>query len=137
MQATGSRNYRVVTANGVGIVSHAGTLMVSELADRFGLSAVFGEAMCTTRRRSGGHDPGRVLVDLAEALADGAETIADLRTLVDQALLHGPVASTATVRRVRKSSTPPGWLRCVRRGRWRVSGLPSRPSPAATTPVAG
>ena len=46
MQATGSRIYPVVTANGVGVVSHVGTLLLSELADRFGLSAAFGEAMC-------------------------------------------------------------------------------------------
>jgi hypothetical protein len=36
----GSRVYPVVTANGVGVVSHAGTLLLSELADRFGLSAI-------------------------------------------------------------------------------------------------
>jgi hypothetical protein len=35
--------------------------------------------MYGTRCRSGGHDPGRVLVDLAVAIADGAETITDLR----------------------------------------------------------
>ena len=40
--------------------------------------------MSSTRRRSGGHDPGRVLVDLAVAIADGAETITDLRVLADQ-----------------------------------------------------
>jgi hypothetical protein len=93
----------VVTANGVGVVSHAGTVLLSELADRFGMSAALSEAMHTTRRRSGGRDPGRVLADLAVALADGAETITDLRTLADQELLHGPVASTATGWRVLKS----------------------------------
>jgi hypothetical protein len=81
-------------------VSHVGTVLLAEVADRFGLTAAFSEVMDTTRRRSGGHDPGRVLVDLAVAIADGAETITDLRVLSDQELLHGPVASTATAWRV-------------------------------------
>ena len=100
MQATGSRVYPVVTTGGAGVVSHAGTALLGELADRFGLSAAYGEAMYGTRRRSGGHDPGRVLVDLAVAIADGAETITDLRVLSDQELLCGSVASTATAWRV-------------------------------------
>jgi len=92
-----------VTANGVGVVSHAGTVLPSELAERFGLSAALSEAMHTTRRRSGGHDPGRVLADVAVASADEAETITDPRTLADQELPHRPVASTATAWRVLKS----------------------------------
>jgi hypothetical protein len=98
--------YPVVTTNGVGIVSHVGTVLLAEVADRFGLTAGFSEAMCGTRHRSGGHDPGRVLVDLAVAIADGAETITDLRVLSDQQLLHGPVASTATAWRVLDSVDP-------------------------------
>jgi hypothetical protein len=35
----------VVTANGVGVVSHAGTVLLSELADRFGLPVALSEAM--------------------------------------------------------------------------------------------
>jgi Transposase DDE domain group 1 len=97
----------VVTTNGAGIVSHVGTVLLAEVADRFGLTAAFSEAMHGTRRRSGGHDPGRVLVDLAVAIADGAETIADLRVLSDQQLLHGPVASTATAWRVLHSANAP------------------------------
>jgi hypothetical protein len=92
--------YPVVTTNGTGIVSHVGTVLLAEVADRFGLTAALSEAMSGTRRRSGGHDPGRVLVDLAVAIADGAETITDLRVLADQELLHGSVASTATAWRV-------------------------------------
>jgi hypothetical protein len=41
-----------------------------------------------------------VLVDVAVAIADGAETISDVQALGDQPALHGPVASTATVWRV-------------------------------------
>jgi Transposase DDE domain group 1 len=116
VQVTGSRIYPVVTANGTGIVSHVGTVLLAEVADRFGLTAAFGEAMSGTRRRSGGHDPGRVLVDLAVAIADGAETITDLRVLSDQERLNGPVASLATAWRVLKS-VGPNRLAALRTGR--------------------
>ncbi len=39
------------------------------------------------------HDPGRVLVDLAVAIPDGAEAISDIAVLGDQPALFGPVAS--------------------------------------------
>jgi hypothetical protein len=42
------------------------------------------------------HDPGRVLVDLAVAIADGAEAISDIAMLADQQALFGPVASDST-----------------------------------------
>src|SRR4051794_40225228 len=42
------------------------------------------------------HDPGRVLVDMAVAVADGATTISDVAVLADQAALFGPVASGST-----------------------------------------
>jgi hypothetical protein len=89
---------------------------VAELADRFGLTAAYREAMEGVRRRSGGHDPGQVLVDIAVAIADGAQTITDLRVLADQPLLHGPVASTATAWRVLDTVDERrlGWLRSAR-----------------------
>src|SRR4051812_49872576 len=42
------------------------------------------------------HDPGRVLVDMAVAVADGATTISDVAVLADQAALFGSVASDST-----------------------------------------
>jgi len=90
----------VVSTDGAGVVSHAGTALLSEVADRFGLTAAFAEATDGLRRRRSGHDPGRVLVDVAVAIADGAETISDVQALADQPDLHGPVASTATIWRV-------------------------------------
>jgi hypothetical protein len=42
------------------------------------------------------HDPGRVLVDMAVAVADGATTISEVAVLADQAALFGPVASDST-----------------------------------------
>ena len=68
----------MVSADGAGVVSHAGTVLLSDAADRFGLTAAFSEATDGLRRRRSGHDPGRVLVDVAVAIADGAETISDV-----------------------------------------------------------
>jgi hypothetical protein len=48
------------------------------------------------RRPRARHDPGRVLVDLAVALADGATTISEIAVLGDQETMFGPVASDST-----------------------------------------
>ena len=100
MQATTRKRYPVVTVDGAGLVSHAGTALLSEVADRVGLTAALSEALDGLRQRRSGHDPGRVLVDVAVAVADGAETISDVQALGDQPGLHGQVASTATIWRV-------------------------------------
>jgi len=98
----GSRggSWPVVTADGTGVVSHAGTALLRELAERTGLRAECAAAVDGIRRRGGGHDPGQVLVDLAVTLADGGEAIVDIAALADQPDLHGPVASAATAWRV-------------------------------------
>ena len=50
-----------VTADGEGLVSHAGAALLVELADRTGLTAGLSEALVSTRERRSAHDPGRVL----------------------------------------------------------------------------
>ena len=103
MQPTTSRTIPVITTDGTGVVSHAGTVLLAELADRIGLTAALSEATDGLRARRGGHDPARVLVDVAVAIADGAVTITDVQALADQHGLHGPagsVASTPTIWRV-------------------------------------
>lgn len=103
MQSTTRRTVPVITCDGTGVVSHAGTVLLAELADRIGLTAALSEATDTLRERRAGHDPGRVLVDVAVAIADGAVTITDVQALADQVGLHGPagsVASTSTIWRV-------------------------------------
>ena len=103
MQPTTSRTVPVITTDGTGVVSHAGSVLLAELADRIGLTAALSEATHGLRERRAGHDPGRVLVDVAVAIADGAVTITDVQALADQQGLHGPagsVASTSTIWRV-------------------------------------
>jgi len=99
VQPTTSRTVPVITCDGTGVVSHAGTVLLAELADRVGLTAALSEATDSLRERRAGHDPGRVLVDGAVAIADGAVTISDVQVLADQQGLHGPAGSIASPRR--------------------------------------
>jgi len=103
------------------VVSHAGTVLRAELADRIGLTAALSEATGGLRERRAGHDPGRVLVDVAVAVVDGAVSISDVQVLADQQGLHGPagsVASTPTIWRVLAGvANAPGMLVAVRLAR--------------------
>lgn len=100
MQTTTTRPRVTVTVDGRGVVSHAGSRLLADLAEVSGLTAEFSDALALLRRRRAGHDPGRVLVDVAVMLADGGEAISDLAVLRDQPELFGSVASTATAWRV-------------------------------------
>ncbi len=57
-----------VTADGEGLVSHAGAALLVELADRAGLTGALLDALAATRERRSAHDPGRVLRLEARAL---------------------------------------------------------------------
>jgi hypothetical protein len=83
-----------VTADGTGIVSHAGVALLRALSDNIGLTAGLSRALAS--RRLLVHDRGRVLADLACAIADGAEVISDFRVIGDQQDLFGLVASVPT-----------------------------------------
>ena len=100
MHSTTARPTITVTTDGAGVVSHVGSRLLAELADRSGLTEAFSDALHGLRERYSGHDPGRVLTDLAVLLADGGRSISDLAVLRDQPTLFGPVASTATAWRV-------------------------------------
>jgi Transposase DDE domain group 1 len=80
-------------------VSHAGLALLRQLAGRTGLTSGLSEALPSPL---GGHDRGRVLADLACAIADGARVISDFRVMGDQRELFGPVASVPTAWRALK-----------------------------------
>ena len=96
MQTTVSRPKLVVTADGRGVVGHAGARLLTDLADATGLTREFGDALAVAGRRAGGHDPGRVALDVAVMIADGGKAIADLGVLRAQPQLFGAVASDPT-----------------------------------------
>ena len=92
-----------VTADGEGLVSHAGVALVVELADRAGLTAGLSEALAGTRERRSAHDPGRVLRDVAVMLADGGDCVTDMDAYRGQQRLFGGTPSETTTHRVLKS----------------------------------
>jgi DDE family transposase len=98
--AIGSRPRVHVSADGTGVVGHAGARLLADLADATGLTSAYSTALGPLRPRGTGHDPGRVAVDLAVTLANGGETITDLAALRDQGEVFGPVASTPTAWRL-------------------------------------
>jgi Transposase DDE domain group 1 len=84
-----------VTGGGTGVVSHAGVALVRALADNTGLTSGLSKALAGSRLLI--HDRGRVLADLACAIADGGEAVSDFRVLGDQGEVFGRVASVPTV----------------------------------------
>jgi hypothetical protein len=92
-----------VTADGEGLVSHAGAALLVEVADRVGLTAALSEACADTRERRSAHDPGRVIRDVVVMLADGGDCVTDIDAYQGQERLFGARASETTTHRVLKS----------------------------------
>lgn len=89
-----------MTADGHGTMSHAGTRLVADVADRAGVGRDLSAALTPMLGRARRHDPGEVLVDLALMLVDGGECVSDLKVLRDQPDLFGRVASQPTAWRL-------------------------------------
>jgi hypothetical protein len=121
-----------VRADGTGLSSRAGTALLALVAQRLGLTDGLGAALAGTRERRSGHDPGRVLCDLAVMAADGGRCVSDLAALAGQPSLFGSVASVSTARRVLLSigETEIDLIRharAVARGRaWQAGAAPAR-----------
>ena len=92
-----------VSGGGTGVVSHAGLALLRHLADKTG-----GLARALASARLLVHDRGRVLADLACAIADGARVISDFRVMADQGELFGLVASVPTAWRTLKEIAAAG-----------------------------
>ncbi len=97
-----------VTSDGAGLVSHAGTALLAQVAGELGLTRALLLGLAGLKARRRGHDPGRVIRDLAVMLADGGECVSDLGAQRDQEGLFGPIASDSTAFRVidRIASSP-------------------------------
>jgi DDE family transposase len=116
------------------LVSHAGTALLAQVADKVGLTSALSVRLAAIKQRRRGHDPGRVIRDLAVMLADGGECVSDLGATRDQDVLFGNVASDSTAfRMVDKIASTPGMLDAVRgaharaRARfWELDGAPER-----------
>ncbi|MFY9334670.1 MAG: IS1380 family transposase, partial [Mycobacterium sp.] len=86
-----------VSADGRGVVSHAGMGLLRELADLTGLSTQLTEVLADTYKGPWTYAPGAVFADLAAAVADGADCIDGVGQLCgDREHVFGPKASTTT-----------------------------------------
>ena len=90
------RPWLSVIAGGESLVSHAGGVLLIETARRSGLSGglsrLLGPPLAT-------HDSGKIVADLAIAVALGGDAAADIAVLRAQPAVFGPVASDPTVSR--------------------------------------
>ena len=90
-----------VSADGRGVVSHAGMGLLRELADLTGLSAQVTEVLADTYKGPWTYAPGAVFADLAAAVADGADCIDGVGQLCgDREHAFGAKASTTTMWRL-------------------------------------
>ena len=107
-----------VSADGQGVVSHAGMAMLRELADRTGLSTQVTAALADTYRGPWVYAPGEVFADLAAAVADGADCIDAVAQLCgDREHAFGAKASTTTMWRLVDQRIDAAHLPAVRAAR--------------------
>jgi hypothetical protein len=123
-----------VVSDGGGLVSHVGSALLGEVAEKTGLRSALSSALAGFKARRSGHDLGRVIRDLAVMLADGGDCLADLGALGDQESLFGNVASASTAFRLvdRIACDPEGLDRLreaharARAHVWELTGAPER-----------
>jgi hypothetical protein len=129
------RDFKVVVApDGEGLVSHAGSALLAQVADKTGLTGALSLGLLDLKQRRSGHDQGRVIRDLAVMLADGGDCLGDLGALGDQESLFGKVASVSTAFRLvdRIAGDPQGLERlggahaAARARLWELAGAPER-----------
>lgn len=94
------RPWLSVIAGGESLVSHAGGVLLTETARRSGLSGQLTRLLGRWRRPLATHDPGKIVADLAVAVALGGDAACDIAVLRAQPGVFGPVASDPTVSRL-------------------------------------
>jgi hypothetical protein len=100
VKRTTSRQRLEVSATGSGLVSRGGLALLAEIAHVAGLDRSLRMTLSPWCRQGATHDPGRVVLHLAYALAAGGDCLADIGMLRDATGIVGPVASDPTVSRV-------------------------------------
>jgi hypothetical protein len=119
MQHNGWDHALKVTADGTGLVGHAGTVLLRKAADQAGLTAALSGAL----RKTGTSpllDRGIVLVSMAAAIALGATSMSDIALLAHLAPVLGTAPSGPTVRRALDLAGTPAALDKIARARARA-----------------
>ena len=103
MKAKPRPHHLTVTGNGESLISSAGASLLIDTARLAGLDTTLSRALSPWRGPGAVHDPGKVVLDLAMAVALGGDCLADLANLGvvrAQPHLFGPSASDPTVSRL-------------------------------------
>ena len=88
-----------VDAAGAGVVSQSGAVLLLQTLGKVGLDRALSTALAPWRKPTARHDPAKIVLDLALALALGGDCLADVALLREQPGVFGPVASDPTVSR--------------------------------------
>ncbi len=108
-----------MSADGAGIVSQAGGVLLTRTLRVTGLDGGLSGALERWRPGRAVHDPGKMIADLAVAVALGGDCLADVAMLRAQPQLFGPVASDPVVSRLvsRLAADAPRALKAIRAAR--------------------
>jgi hypothetical protein len=119
MQNTARRPKITVSADGEGLVSQAGALLLGEAVRVTGLGDALSAGLARWRAPRAVHDPGKILSDLVTTLALGGDCLADIAMLRAEPELAGPVASDPVVSRLvtALAADAPRALRAIRKAR--------------------
>jgi hypothetical protein len=116
MQHNGWDHALKVTADGKGLVGHAGAILLRKAADQSGLTGLLSGAL-TEKRTSPLFDRGIALVSMAAAIALGATSMSDIALLSHLAPLLGAAPSGPTIRRALDLAGSPRMLDRIARAR--------------------
>jgi hypothetical protein len=119
MQHNGWDHALNVTADGAGLIGHAGAILLRKAAGQAGLTAQLSAAL-RRKDRAPLFDRGIVLVSLAAAIALGATSMSDIALLAHLAPVPGEAPSGPTVRRALDLAGTPAVLDRIARARARA-----------------
>jgi len=120
-----------VEGGGRAVVSQAGGVLLVETARKTGLDQAISAALAPWCKARAVHDPGKILLDVALAIALGGDCLADVGMLRAEPAVFGPVASDPTVSRLINvlASAGPKALATIRTARahvrehvWKLAG---------------
>ena len=116
MNLTAARPKMRVSADGTGIISQSGAVLLTKVLNVTGLDRQLSAGLQRWQAPRAVHDPGKVIADLAVAVALGGDCLADIAVLRSQPGLSGPVASDPVVSRLiaRLAADAPRALKVIR-----------------------
>jgi Transposase DDE domain group 1 len=100
VKGNGWRPWLRVVAGGESLISTAGAVLLVQVAQATRLDRLLGKRLAPWRLPLAIHDPGKIVVDLAVAVALGGDCAADIAVVRAQPRVFGLVASDPTVSRL-------------------------------------